>query len=83
MGVSSTGGKTALPIWIDVMREAAPKSTDRPFPTRGSIEWALIDDSQGRRVTSGGMSYPFIKGTVPKSSGVAAGEISIDDITDL
>lgn len=83
LGVSSTGGRTALPIWIDVMREAAPKSKDRPFPTYGEIDWATIDEKRGTRVTSGGLRYPFIRGTVPTSSGVAAGELTVEDFTEL
>jgi len=83
LGVSSTGGRTALPIWIDTMRVAAPKERDRAFPTHGDIEWALIDETRGTRVTSGGLAYPFIRGTAPTSSGVAAGEITSEDITEL
>lgn len=81
LGVSSTGGRTALPIWIDYMRLAAPKEQDRPFPMRGDIEWAQIDEENGRRVSSGGRSYPFIGGTVPESSGAMAGQVSIQDAT--
>lgn len=83
LGVSSTGGRTALPIWIDYMREAAPKDRDRAFPMRGDIEWAQIDEATGRRVRSGGRSYPFIPGTAPESTGLEAGQVSIDDMTEL
>ena len=31
LGVSSTGGRTALPIWMEYMRVAAPQEDDRPF----------------------------------------------------
>jgi penicillin-binding protein 1A len=81
LGVSSTGGRTALPIWIDYMREAAPKDRDRPLPMRGDIEWALIEESTGRRVTSGGLSYPFVKGTAPEGTGIEAGQVSLDELT--
>lgn len=83
LGVSSTGGRTALPIWIEYMRAAAPKANDRPFKTGGSIEWANIDEATGRRVTSGGRSYPFLEGTVPESSGAGAGQITMQDVTEL
>ena len=81
LGVSSTGGRTALPIWIDYMRAAAPKERDRPLPMRGDIEWAQIEESTGRRVTSGGLSYPFIKGTAPEGTGIEAGQVSLDELT--
>lgn len=80
LGVSSTGGRTALPLWIDYMREAAPKSSDRPFRMTGSIEWAQIDEETGRRVRSGGRAYPFIAGTAPEASGIEAGQVSIQDL---
>ncbi len=84
LGVSSTGGRTALPIWIDYMKVAAPKDNDRPFPMRGEVEWASIDEKTGRRVSGGGASYPFVKGTVPESSGLRAGQVAIEDLsTDL
>jgi penicillin-binding protein 1A len=81
LGVSSTGGRTALPIWIDYMREATPKSTDRPFPIRGNLAWAHIDESTGRRVPSGGRRYPFIDGTQPEVTGYDAGQASLEDLT--
>lgn len=81
LGVSSTGGRTALPIWIDYMREAAPKERDGPFQMRGNIEWANIDSKTGRRVTSGGRSYPYLDGTAPERTGFAAGQVSLDDLT--
>jgi len=83
LGVSSTGGRTALPIWIDVMRKAAPKEKDRPFKPHGNVDWAQIDEDKGTRVTSGGRRYPFIPGTAPESTGVAAGEYTVDDLTEL
>ncbi|MFT4623567.1 MAG: penicillin-binding protein 1A [Myxococcota bacterium] len=81
LGVSSTGGRTALPIWIDYMRVAAPKERDRPLPMRGDIEWAQIEESTGRRVTSGGVGYPFIRGTAPEGTGIRAGQVSLQELT--
>jgi penicillin-binding protein 1A len=83
LGVSSTGGRTALPIWIDTMRVAAPPERDRPFKMYGDLEWAIIDETRGTRVTSGGLAYPFIRDTAPSSSGVAAGELTVEDFTEL
>ena len=42
-----------------------------------------IDEDKGTRVTSGGRNYPFVPGTVPDSTGVAAGEYTVDDLTEL
>jgi penicillin-binding protein 1A len=81
LGISSTGGRTALPIWIDYMKVAAPQSRDRAFPMRGALTYAMIDEATGRRVVSGGVSYPFLEGTVPEGSGLKAGQVSIEDIS--
>ena len=84
LGISSTGGRTALPIWIDYMRVAAPKSKDRPFTVRGPLDTANIDEETGRRVSEGGRTYPFLPGTAPESTGIGAGQVSLEDLaTDL
>ncbi|MFT6376404.1 MAG: penicillin-binding protein 1A, partial [bacterium] len=80
LGVSSTGGRTALPIWMDYMKVAVPPERDYAFPVTGDIEWANIEESTGRRVTGGGRRFPFLRGTVPESTGISAGQVSIDDI---
>jgi len=80
LGVSSTGGRTALPIWIDYMRVAAPKDKDREFPMRGEVEWASIDQKTGRRVSGGGVAYPFVKATGPGSSGLGAGQGELEEV---
>ncbi|MCB9682237.1 MAG: transglycosylase domain-containing protein [Alphaproteobacteria bacterium] len=80
LGVSSTGGRTALPIWIDYMSHAIEGHEDRAFPTWGQVDWASIDEDTGRRVTSGGRDYPFLKGTVPEATGYAAGQASLQDL---
>jgi penicillin-binding protein 1A len=81
LGVSSTGGRTALPIWIDYMKVAAPKDQDRPFAVHGDLDSANIDETTGRRVSSGGRTYPFLPGTVPEATGSEAGQVSLQDLT--
>jgi penicillin-binding protein 1A len=80
LGVSSTGGRTSLPLFIDYMKVAAPRSKDREFPMLGEIEWANIDETTGYAVTGGGMSYPFLKGTVPQNTGGRAGELTLEQL---
>jgi penicillin-binding protein 1A len=79
MGVSSTGGRTALPIWIEYMRQAWPKSMDRPFSEPQVIDWAEIDESNGR-VARGGRRMPFIRGTVPVGVAIDLGQKSTLDL---
>ena len=81
LGVSSTGGRTALPIWLDYMKVATKNRTDAKFPIRGDVRWAGIDERTGRRVSRGGRNYPFLPGTVPESSGTTAGQLTLEDLT--
>jgi penicillin-binding protein 1A len=81
LGVAATGGRTALPIWIDYMREAVPKEKDRPFSLGANLSWIPIDEETGRRVNSGGRGYPFLPGTEPQVSGYDAGQASLEDLT--
>lgn len=80
LGVSSTGGRTALPIWMDYMKHAAPKEKDDPFIMWGNVQNAMIDEATGHHVSSGGRSYPFLKGTVPESTGGSAGQVTANDV---
>ncbi|MCB9765162.1 MAG: PBP1A family penicillin-binding protein [Alphaproteobacteria bacterium] len=79
MGVSSTGGRVALPIWMDYMREAYPKERDRPFPEIPGAVWAPIDESTGR-VATGGRGMPFVPGTVPQNVATEVGQTSAEDL---
>lgn len=81
LGPSSTGGRTALPIWMDYMAAAIPKAKDRPFPVWGNLDWVGIEESTGRRVDSGGVRYPFLHGTAPESTGLSAGQVSLEDLS--
>jgi penicillin-binding protein 1A len=84
LGVSSTGGRTSLPTWTRYMKVAAPKERDRPFPVSGGLDWASVDEATGRRITGGGgMTYPFLEGTAPESTGLKAGQVSIEDFSGL
>ena len=78
MGVSSTGGRIALPMWMEYMEAAWPKERDKPFPEIPDAVWASIDESSGK-VRAGGRGMPFIPGTVPDRSGAAEGQITTED----
>ena len=80
LGVGSTGGHTALPIWIDMMREVVDIGDGPAFPSHRDVVWAGIDETTGRQVTDGGVKYPFLKDTVPEATGVAADQASLEDL---
>jgi penicillin-binding protein 1A len=81
MGPSSTGGQTALPIWIDFMEEIHPEKPATSFP-QPDVEWAPVDEETGMRM-DGGRSHPFLKGTIPEAATHRAGEVSLQDVTEL
>ena len=80
LGVSSTGGRTAMPIWVDYMRQAIRQHADHSFELSDDIHWVNIDEVSGRRVSEGGRLYPFISGTVPDDMGLEAGQVTLDDL---
>lgn len=78
LGGSATGGYTALPIWMDYMKVAAPKATDRPFP-QGPVDWYGVNEATGSR-SDGGRQMPFVPGTSPPVGGGGEGETTSQDL---
>jgi penicillin-binding protein 1A len=79
LGSSSTGGYTSLPIWMDYMATAVPKSADKPFPVAPNLNWVSIDEKTGRPM-QGGRSMPFLAGTAPSGVAAAAGQKTSEDL---
>lgn len=79
LGSSSTGGYTALPIWMDYTAVAVPESADKPFPGAPNLSWVSIDEKTGRPM-SGGRSMPFLAGTAPTGVAAAAGQKTSEDL---
>jgi len=79
IGSSSTGGQTALPIWMEYMKVAAPKAEDKPFALPGSLAWVAVDERTGRPMV-GGRSMPFVPGTAPTGAAVQAGQKTTEDL---
>jgi penicillin-binding protein 1A len=79
LGASATGGHTALPIWMDYMKVAAPKDKDHAFPAAPGLSWVSIDEKSGRP-TKGGRAMPFLPGTAPTGAVAEAGQKTSDDL---
>jgi penicillin-binding protein 1A len=80
LGQSFTGGRTALPIWMDWFGAAVPRESAPSFGTIPSVDWVPIDESTGR-VAAGGMSMPMLRGTVPEGSvNVEVGQKTAEDL---
>jgi penicillin-binding protein 1A len=65
LGYGETGGKTALPIWIDYMSEAIPKYGAPEFRQPEGIMHRLVDKETGKEVPGGRFSEVFVEGYGP------------------
>jgi len=72
LGAKESGGKTALPIWLDVMKVAHGNARPVPFTMPSGISTARIDPATGLLAYEGeanAIDEVFLDGTVP--TGVA------------
>src|SRR5690606_35980964 len=68
------GGRTALHIWLDFMKNALAGKTEPPFKEPPDICHARVDSRTGKRVydaVPGSFVAPFRCGTEPQSAPVA------------
>jgi penicillin-binding protein 1A len=68
LGKGETGGRTALPIWRDYMREALQEYPARDFPVPSGIVFARVDPETGMLAgadTEKGYLQAFAQGTEP------------------
>ncbi len=71
LGRGEVGGKSALPIWLDYMKDAHQNLPARGFPVPDGIVFANIDNETGRIVTGDSKSIvrqAFVDGTEPGSA---------------
>lgn len=74
------GGRTALPIWLDFMKNALKGKTEPSFTEPPDICYARVDSRTGKRVydaVPGSFVAPFRCGTEPQSAPVAG--VSLED----
>ncbi|MGE4132691.1 MAG: penicillin-binding protein 1A [Bdellovibrionales bacterium] len=77
IGKGEVGGKAALPIWLNYMKEAHDGLSPRGFSVPDGVSFANIDNETGRLVSSTSKSVvrqAFIDGTEPGSSSAAGKE---------
>ena len=68
LGYGESGGRAALPIWRDYMKEALQRFPSRPFDVPRNIIHARIDPESGLladSATKGAYFQPFLEGTQP------------------
>jgi penicillin-binding protein 1A len=75
LGKGETGGRAALPIWIDVMRAAHEGLPPRDFPMPDGIVLVRVDRTTGLLAdpsSSDAYFQPFVEGTEPTESAATA-----------
>ena len=68
IGYNTTGGTTALPIWLDFMRSAHPDTPVRDFTPPTDVTFVRASELSGEPAPAGSASaswVPFARGTVP------------------
>ncbi len=72
IGKSETGGRAALPIWLEFMKEAAKNQPDVDFEVPPGVVFASIHPQTGKLAppnASYAIKEAFLEGTEPKESG--------------
>jgi penicillin-binding protein 1A len=75
LGKGETGGRAALPIWMDFMKVALERNPERDFEVPEQIVFARIDPRSGLLAppgTPGGYFQAFLEGSEPHASAEAA-----------
>jgi penicillin-binding protein 1A len=69
LGAKETGGRAALPVWIDFMKAAHADRPVRDFPVPEGVSYARVDPATGKLAgDSGGAFQPFLAGTEPRET---------------
>jgi penicillin-binding protein 1A len=72
IGDKITGGGIAVPIWLDFMQKAHPRTPIRDFPIPPNISWARVEPWSGEPAGFYGYDegvnwIPFARGTFPRN----------------
>jgi len=78
LGYGETGGKTALPMWIDFMSSAMARTGSGEFSIPAGITQIQIDKETGRKVEGGGFTEAFVEGFDPSSRPVELNQSTTD-----
>lgn len=71
LGRGETGAQSALPIWLEYMKEAHKKLPEKNFPVPNDIVFVNIDNETGNLASASSKSVvrqPFLEGTEPKAT---------------
>jgi penicillin-binding protein 1A len=67
IGDKITGGGAAVPIWLDFMQKAHPRTRVRDFPVAENVTFARVEPWSGEAAGPGpdAVWMPFVRGTLP------------------
>jgi penicillin-binding protein 1A len=67
IGDKITGGGAAVPIWVDFMTKAHPRTTVRDFPPPPNVTFARVEPWSGAPANprADAVWMPFVRGTLP------------------
>jgi len=68
LGPAETGGRAAIPIWLDFMKTALEGAPVRDFVAPANVVFATVDPDSGKLAApdaEGALTEPFISGTEP------------------
>ncbi len=85
IGDQITGGGAAVPIWLDFMQKAHPRTKVRDFPVPDGVSFARVEPWSGDAaapavVEPDAVWMPFVKGTMPERLLSAPPVRSFDDL---
>ncbi|MBS1119175.1 MAG: penicillin-binding protein, family, partial [Deltaproteobacteria bacterium] len=82
IGDKITGGGIAVPIWLDFMQKAHPRTPVRDFPVPANVSFARVEPWSGENAGPYGESVwmPFVRGTFPRNFLAAPPVRSFDDL---
>jgi penicillin-binding protein 1A len=67
IGDKITGGGAAVPIWLDFMQKAHPRTPARDFPVPPNVSFARVEPWSGDPTgpSGGAVWMPFVRGSLP------------------
>ncbi len=69
LGAKETGGRAALPVWIEFMKAAHADRPVQDFPVPKGVSYARVDPATGKLAgESGGAFQPFLAGSEPREA---------------
>ena len=82
IGDKITGGGAAVPIWVDFMTKAHPRTKPRDFPAPANVTFARVEPWSGEPagVSPQAVWMPFVRGTLPARFLAAQPARSFDEL---